>query len=121
MSTMLPGESVLWEGRPDWRALARDVTHVGWVAAYFGVMLIWGAASDRMAGMGPAATLLAGVPLFLAGVAVMAACIGFAYVIARTTTYTVTTERCILRYGVALTAHAIGAAAPGRRGVGGHA
>ena len=104
MSRLLPGERVLWEGRPDWRAVARDVVRVGWLAAYFGVVMIWNAASNRLDGLGPVETLRAGVPVFVAAVVMLAGCVGFAYAIARTTRYTLTTERCILRYGVALTA-----------------
>ena len=100
----MEGERILWEGRPAWRAVALDVVRVGWIAAYLAVLLIWNAAQDRLAGLGPADTLRAGLPLFAAGLAVLAACAGFAYAIARTTRYTLTNERCILRYGVALTA-----------------
>ena len=103
VGAMMPGERVLWEGRPGWRALARDVLHIHWVALYLAAMLIWGAASDRANGAGPVDTFLAELPLFLLGLAVLGACAGFAMACARTTRYTVTTERCILRYGVALT------------------
>ena len=104
MSRLMEGERVLWQGRPSWRAVARDVLHVGWIAGYFAVVLIYNAAQDRLAGLGPAATLMAGVPLFGAALILCAAVCGLAYAIARTTTYVVTTERCILRYGVAITA-----------------
>ncbi len=101
---LIPGERVLWDGRPDWRAVARDVLHIGWLALYLAAMLIWGAFNDRQSGLGPAATLLGEVPLFLVGCAVLGACAGFAVLFARTTRYTVTSERLILHYGVALTA-----------------
>ena len=104
MSRLLPGERVLWEARPDWRAVARDVVRIGWLAAYFGVVMIWNAASNRLNGLGPMETLRAGVPLFIAALVLLAGCAVFAYAIARTTRYTLTNERCILRYGVALTA-----------------
>ena len=103
VGAMMPGERVLWQGRPDWRALACGVLHIRWVALYLAAMLIWGAASERASGAGSVDTLLAELPLFLLGLAVLGACAGFAVACARTTHYTVTTERCILRYGVALT------------------
>lgn len=102
-SDMMPGERVLWEGRPSWRALARGTLHVPWVALYLALMLIWGAASDRMRGAGSVETLLAELPLFLLGLVVLGALAGFALACARTTRYTLTTERCVLHYGVALT------------------
>ncbi len=104
MSRLLPDERVLWEGRPAWRAVARDVLHIRWLALYFAAMLIWGFASDRADGLGSIDTLLRGIPLCLIAAGLLATCAGFAWAIARSTRYTVTTQRCILRYGVALTA-----------------
>ena len=102
MSKLMPDERVLWQGRPAWRAVARDVLRLGWVAAYFAAMLIWQAASNRSDGLGPVDTLWAGLPLAVLSVLLLGAGLGFAWAIGRTTTYTITTERCILRYGVAL-------------------
>ena len=104
MIKLMPDERVLWQGRPAWPALARDVLYVGWLGAYLALLLIWHAALNRSAGLGPLDTLLAGVPLAVMGLLVLGACAGFAWAVARTTTYTLTTERCVLRYGVALTA-----------------
>ena len=101
---LMPGERVLWQGRPAWRALARDVLHLRWVALYLALFLIYGAYTDRCQGLGPVATLMAGVPLFVLSLAMLGACAGFAWACARTTRYTITTERCILSYGMALTA-----------------
>ena len=101
---VLPGERVLWEGRPDWRALARDMMHVRLVALYWAVVLIWHLADDRMSGYGPGDTVLGALPLLAFALVVLAACLGFAAAVARTTTYTITTERCVLRFGIALQA-----------------
>ena len=100
----LPGERVLWEGRPVWRALARDALHVRLVALYLAVMLIWSVADNRAAGLGPAEAALAMLPALLMDLAVLAAFAGFAWALARTTRYTVTTERCVIEYGIALRA-----------------
>jgi hypothetical protein len=104
MSNLLSGETLLWQGRPDWRAIARDVLHIRILAAYFALMLIWEFATDRADGWSPLDTLWRGVGLLVAGLVTLALCAGFAWAIARTTRYTLTTERCILNYGVALTA-----------------
>lgn len=101
---LLPGERVLWQGRPAWQALARDVLHVRWVALYWALFLIYGAYTDRSQGLGPAATLLAGLPSLVLGMGMLGACAGFAWACARTTHYTITTERCIFSFGMALTA-----------------
>lgn len=101
---LMPGERVLWQGRPSWQALARDLLHVRLVALYFALFLIWGAHADRSGGRSPAETLLAGVPLLALGVAVLAGCAAFAWACAWTTSYVVTDRRCILSFGMALTA-----------------
>ena len=101
---LMPGERVLWRGRPSWRALARDMLHIRIVALYLALFLIWGAYQDRSHGLGPVPTLLAGLPLLMLGLAILGACAGFAWAYARTTRYTVTTERCVLEFGMALTA-----------------
>ena len=104
MSKLLSGETLVWQGRPDWRAVARDVLHIRMLAAYFALMLLWEFAADRADGWGPLNTLWRGVGLMVTGLVMLSLCAGYAWVIARTTRYTVTTERCILSYGVALTA-----------------
>ncbi len=115
---LMPGERVLWHGRPGWRALARDVLHVRLVALYFALFLIWDAYGDRSSGLGPAQTLLAGVPLLVLGAAMLAACAGFAWACARTTRYTITSERCIAELRPRADRDAVAAAAAHRRGLG---
>lgn len=101
---LLPGERVLWQGRPSSRALARDVLHVRLVALYFALFLIWDAYQDRSHGLGPVPTLLAGLPLLALGMVMLLACAVLAWACARSTRYTITNQRCILSYGLALTA-----------------
>ncbi len=101
---LMPGERVLWQGRPSWRAMARDVLHIRWVALYLAAFLIWGAYSDRTDGLGPLQALVASVPLLALGLVMLGACAGFAWACARTTRYTITNERCMLSFGIALTA-----------------
>ncbi len=102
MTGLLSGERLLWQGRPDWRAVARDVLHIRFLAAYFALMLIWEFAADRADGWSPLNTLWRGTGLFVTGLVMLSACAGYAWAIARTTRYTLTTERCILTYGLAL-------------------
>lgn len=104
MSKLMSGERLIWQGRPDWRAVARDVLHIRILAGYFALMLIWEFAADRADGWSPLDTLWRGVGLFVTSLVMLSVCAGCAWAIARTTRYTVTTERCILNYGVALTA-----------------
>jgi len=44
------GETLLWQGSPDWRGLARSAFHVRKVAVYFAILLAWQIVSDLRAG-----------------------------------------------------------------------
>ncbi len=96
------GEKLLWQGSPQWRALARSAFHVRKVAAYFGIVLLWQVASARSAGATAAEMLLSSA--WLAGIAL--ASIGIlcllAFLYARATIYTLTTRRIVIRSGLAL-------------------
>lgn len=101
-SRLPAGERILWQGGPDWRVLARRVLHVRGVAAYLALMLCWFAVGDYS----PAHAGRTGAGLLCLAVLAVGA-IGllmlFAWLLARTTTYTLTDQRVILRYGIALT------------------
>ena len=97
------GENLLWQGSPDWRAMARDVLHVRKLALYFLAMLVWRVAAAASDG----ATL--GSALFgsaaMAGLAVIA--LGtltlLAWLMSRTSMYTITDKRVVMRVGIVLT------------------
>lgn len=94
-------EHIVWQGSPDWMAIARHVFHVRFVAAYFGVILIWRIGSGISQGV-PAADLFASTiwPLGLA--ALMIAIIGIvAWGYGQTTVHTITNKRVVIRSGVA--------------------
>jgi hypothetical protein len=98
------GEQVLWQGRPHWRALARDAFHLPWIGVYFLALALWRIASElhdgatRAAALGSAARLL--VPTLLClGVVVL-----LAWLTARATSFTLTNRRLLMRFGVALPA-----------------
>ncbi len=96
------GEHILWQGAPDWRTLARTGMHTHAVAIYFGLMLV--VQSTLGAAAGETANLLAA----RAGWLVLAAAISiglltlYAWLSARTTVYTLTSKRFVVRHGVAL-------------------
>lgn len=96
------GESLIWQGSPDWRALAVSAFHVRKIAAYFAIVLAWqlmSASAD-----GATAAVLAEKALKLAAVA--GGAVGIltllAYLYARGTIYTLTTKRIVIRSGLAL-------------------
>ena len=94
-----PGETLLWQGAPDWRRLARDAFHTRLVAAYFGALLAW-AVIDRLAGASTSPTGI--VTTLVLGLACLALLHGLALLSAKTTVYSITSKRVVLRFGMAL-------------------
>ena len=96
-------EHMLWQGSPDWRLLARRVFHGYKLALYFGVILLWRLASLLSDGASTSEVLGAMirlVPLFVIGLGLLGL---LAWLTARTTVYTLTDRRVVLRVGIVLT------------------
>lgn len=97
-----PGETILWQGAPNWRRLARDAFHIRKVAIYFGLLAAWRIVSGLSDG--EAAEPIAVSVAILAGLAV--AGLGMlsllAWLSAKATVYTLTSRRLVMRFGVAL-------------------
>ncbi|OZB13394.1 MAG: hypothetical protein B7X53_16175, partial [Hyphomonas sp. 34-62-18] len=95
------GERLLWQGSPDIAAFAIHVFHIRFVIAYFVAIGGWRAANEASAGapeqisgmlISSAMGLLIGGGLILL----------LAWAMARSTVYTITSRRVVLRYGVAI-------------------
>jgi hypothetical protein len=87
------GEHILWQGAPDWKLFFAHALHVRICALYF-------------VGLG-AIALAQGKMVSATGIAISAILLmllfaGFAYAAARTTIYTLTNKRIVLRIGIAL-------------------
>ncbi|WP_293899408.1 photosynthetic complex putative assembly protein PuhB [Phenylobacterium sp.] len=96
------GETILWQGAPNGLSLAQQAFHVRAVAAYFGLMLVWRTAGAVMGGEAPTAALtsaLAVAPIALLAVGILG---GLAWLNSRTTVYTITNRRVVLRFGAAI-------------------
>ena len=97
------GERLLWQGQPDGATLAREVLHWRALTLYFGVILAWRAgfviadggsllqASIAAAWLLPLAAFAIGITLTLSTL------------IRRTTVYTLTDRRIVMRIGIVLT------------------
>lgn len=95
------GEHILWQGRPDWWALANEAMLLRWVAVYFAFLATWRGlvvgASDFDRGVA-AAVWLIGIGAVACGLIML-----FAWIQARAAMYTVTNRRIVMRVGAALT------------------
>jgi len=89
-----PGERILWQGSPAWLPLARRLLGVRYVTAYFAILAIWGV-------LIPSAPFGVAITAGLGSVGVGILC-AFAWGISRTTIYTITNRRVVLRFGIAL-------------------
>jgi Bacterial PH domain len=96
------GEPVLWQGRPNWRALALHAFHARKVAIYFAILAIWRAASDLANGDSVASPTTSALWLLLLGGAAVVLLTLMAWLTSRTTLYTITSRRVVMQFGVAL-------------------
>lgn len=96
------GEHILWQGRPNWWALAKESLNLYWVAAYFVGLALWRFLTliDQTAF---ASAFAASFPFVILGGIVCALLAIVAYAQARATVYTITNRRVAMRIGAALT------------------
>ena len=90
------GEEILWQGRPDWWALALESLSLKWVMGYFVLLAAWRlvAALDLM----PFSQAVAiSTPFIVMGLIVCALLALIAWVQARATVYTITNRRVVMR------------------------
>ncbi len=96
------GEEILWQGAPNWWAVAKEALSLYWVAGYFLALFAWrtigGAATETWGESATAASFF----LALGGI-VCTLLILIAYVQAKSTVYTLTNKRVAMRIGAALT------------------
>jgi hypothetical protein len=97
------GETILWQGAPHWARLAIDAFKLGWVSAYFALLMVWRIVEAVLAEKSLAQSLgqaVSVIPLALIALAILA---GLAWINARSTVYTITNKRIVMRFGAALT------------------
>lgn len=97
------GERLLWQGSPDWPALARRAFHARKLTVYFAALLALRAAFVLSGGGSVGEAMVAVlwlVPLAAAGLGIV---LTLAWLSARTTVYTITDRRVVMRIGIVLT------------------
>lgn len=96
------GERLIWQGSPAWRSLAIHAFHVRKVAIYFALLFTWRGVSARLDGASLYDTLSYAVGIVPMGVAAICILSLMAYGYARTTIYSLTSKRVLIRSGVAM-------------------
>lgn len=97
-----PGEALLWQGAPCFSGLARRALHLRWLSIYFLALALWRGTALWADGASPV-VVLQGMAMVLAlGTIPLALLILYGWASARSTVYTVTSRRVVIRTGVAL-------------------
>jgi hypothetical protein len=96
------GESILWQGAPDFKAVALRVFHMRALVIYFGILLAYRLFSGIYDGNDIASLGMSMLWMTL----LSATCLGlvayFAHLICSTTLYTLTDRRIVMRIGIVL-------------------
>lgn len=96
------GERMLWQGAPHWLGLALTAFRVREIAVYFALLMVWRGGSMLYEGASVMAALdhaIAILPLAFGAIAIL---LVIAITSARTTVYTITDRRIVMRFGMAL-------------------
>lgn len=95
-------ERVLWQGKPEWQRLAIEAFHVRKVAIYFAILAAWRATALLADGATAGEAAVGAASLLGLGAAAGLLLAGLAWASARTTLYTITSRRLVMRIGIAL-------------------
>lgn len=100
--TLPKGEWVLWQGRPSALALAINAFRLRWVAAYFAIMTIFRVSKFSADSAAPellTQAILSSFMFFMLAVTLIGV---LAFAMSRAALFTITSQRVVLRYGVAV-------------------
>ena len=104
MLRLAAGERIIWCGAPAWRAVAKHLFRVPWVAAYFtGLTLVDMAITRTSEGTGWP-VVYGAAPTVISGGGCVAILLTLSWAVQRTTRYVLTTERIVMQFGIALPA-----------------
>lgn len=100
--TLPAGERLIWQGSPDWRGVAQRVFHARKIGLYFVLLALW-QLGMRLTGQETwTAAVMGMLESLLLGCVALAILTGLAWQTARTTVYTITSRRVVMRFGIAL-------------------
>lgn len=100
--TLPPGEQLLWQGAPRWQSLAIGAFHARKVGLYFLALIAIDAVVSLAAGRHAGAVAFAAAGLVVLALAAVGLLALLAWLTARSTVYSITTRRLVMRFGVAL-------------------
>ncbi|WP_306119747.1 MULTISPECIES: photosynthetic complex putative assembly protein PuhB [unclassified Roseitalea] len=96
------GEYIVWQGAPQAGPLARHALKTRWIAGYFGVLLAWLVVTGIYYERAMDDIVISLAIVGAAGGAILGMARWYAWGVARTTVYTITTRRIVMKFGIAL-------------------
>jgi hypothetical protein len=91
---------MLWQGKPRWQSVALRVLHVRKLAIYFSLLLAWYVVAKLAGGMAVRDVAIGTAELAGVALAPLALMTGYSWAVGRTTVYTVTNRRVLMKFGV---------------------
>lgn len=101
-SPLPEGEKLIWQGRPTFKGLALRAFHIREVGIYFGLILMWRLWSNWRDGASPSDAAISAFWIVVPALCSIAVLAGLAWAFRRATTYTITSRRVLIQFGVAL-------------------
>ncbi len=96
------GERIIWQGSPKSQTFARHVMKTRWLVGYFAALILWAAIAALYDGHGTGSILFSVAVLAILGAVLIGLCELYAWGVQKTTVYTITNQRIVMRIGVAL-------------------
>ncbi|MBK1701576.1 photosynthetic complex putative assembly protein PuhB [Thiococcus pfennigii] len=98
---LLPkGEEVLWQGAPQWGALAVRVFQARKMAIYFALLFFWRIGVSLFSGMPVDEAIQAALPVIMLSLAPVGFLAGMGWLTSYVSVYTITTRRVVMRIGI---------------------
>lgn len=98
------GEHILWQGAPSSAQVSRRIMKTRWIAGYFGVLVLWNITAGIYDGRLPSEILFSSGALAILSTIGIGLLEAFSWGVQKTTLYTITNKRIVMRIGVALSA-----------------
>jgi hypothetical protein len=95
-------EKILWQGSPEWKSLARHAFHVNKLVVYFAAIIGLRVFVVLTDGLGVNAALASAMWLAILATSAIGVLAMIAYFSARTSVYTITNKRLVMRVGIVL-------------------
>lgn len=101
-SPLPEGDRLIWQGRPTFKGLALRAFHIREVGIYFGLILMWRLWSNWSSGASANEAAISALWIVVPALSSIGVLAGLAWLFRRATTYTITSKRILLQFGVAL-------------------